>query len=55
MGLEIPSEYGYVILTGTASIFVLAYKVNFDLIISSFIYLSKSFQILIFSIIFSEY
>merc|ERR1711894_262034 len=26
MGLEIPSEYGYVILTGTASIFVLMYK-----------------------------
>ena len=28
MGLEIPNEYGYVILTGTASIFMLAYKVT---------------------------
>ena len=31
MGLEIPNEYGYVILTGTASIFMLAYKVTWTL------------------------
>ena len=29
MGLEIPSEFGYVILTGVSSAFVIMYKVIF--------------------------